>query len=586
MADNFDPDAWAAKNGYQVPSASTAPPSEPTYEQKVAALQQRMEATKNAKPQASIPGWMAAPVGAVSAALPGVPGVAGGLGALAAGHTFGEGYKMGTQAQNNILGDHPVMGTLGAVGGLALSPISKAIGAATKGAPFAVRALANGAQGAAQGLGMATDRKSAGHGAALGGAAGILGTAASDILSGGLGWAGEKLGNTRSRLIDYFGSKGEEAIAANPKLSVLGNDANAIGAPGPKSVPELQTSQWLRTPEEQQLSRTAAKAVPILQRTRPESAIVQTMGPEYVGDVIGNKASNALAHRAESEPLFKALNRIGKLGGADIQGEQLSQNIKRTMAAKQLGPQSPLSSLFESATGQDLGESARRVATTADENLFYSPNAYDAGAKQMEKGARGYLERMGDNLANRHGGGYVPKPSVMAGKATVPAAGNNAATGVVDLSAPMVESAAALQPHSTFLGAGQPSSKINYSQYTPSEAADIGGAAERTNAINIGRQAAPTTQLSQMIQPMQNLPAKPGAMGHIARAYALATNPGRATLAQMLNPSTMETGAGMVGKAGQAIKGTGDALSKYVPPEQVTAAFLAAHIPKEEEQQP
>ncbi len=563
MADNFDPDAWAAKNGYQAPSAISAPPSEPTYEQKVAALQQRMEATKNAKPQASVPGWMAAPVGAVSAALPGVPGVAGGLGALAAGHTFGEGYKMGTQAQNNVLAEHPIAGMVGAIGGSVLSPLSKAAGALSL--PY--RALAGGAMGAAQGAGMATNLDELKHNAGVGAATGIASTLGAEAASRALKGAGGYLGNARNRLIDYFGSKGEEAISANPKLSVLGNDANAIGAPGPKSVPELQTSQWLRTPEEQQLSRTAAKAVPILQRTRPESAIVQTMGPEYVGDVIGNKASNALAHRAESEPLFKALNRIGKLGGADIQGEQLSQNIKRTMAAKQLGPQSPLSSLFESATGQDLGESARRVATTADENLFYSPNAYDAGAKQMQKGASGYLERMGGNLANRHGGGYVPKISVGVGKATVPAAGNNAATGVVDLSAPM-------QPHSTFLGAGQPSSKINYSQYSPSEAADIGGAAERTNAINIGRNTGGT--IASMMKKFGSNPIT-GAIPGIG---------GAARVMGAMGPGSAEVATGLVSKAGQAIKGTGDALSKYVPPEQVTAAFLAAHVPKEEDQQP
>lgn len=555
---------------------ASEPAPEPTYEQKIAAVQKKITDTQNAKPQAPhLPGWLAAPVGAVSSALPGLPGVAGGIGALAAGHPFSEGYKLGTQAQNNSLGEHPIMGTLGAIGGAVLSPTSKAIGALKL--PF--RALAGGVAGAAQGAGMATNLDELKHNAGIGGALGLAGTIASHGISQGLESVGGYLGNARNRLIDYFGEKGAEKIAQNPELSVLGQNSNAIGAPGPKSVPSLGTSEWLRTPEEKELAQTAAKAVPILSRSRPQSAIVQTMGPEHVNDVIGNKVTDYAA----GQPLYKALNHIGKLGGADVNGNQLQQNIQRAMAAKQLGPQSPLSSLFESATGQDLGESARHVANTADENLFYSPRGQDPGAMQMEQGAKDYLGRLGDNMANRHGGGYVAKPQL-------PASGNPNAnlTTPVNMNAPIT--GPQMQPHSTFMGAGQPSSKIQYSQYSPSEAADIGGAAERTNAINIGRNGG--MKITDMMKKFGSNPitgAIPG-LGGAARVIGA------------MRPANAEIGAGLISKLGNGVSAVGrgasnsriplggtaainaNKFSSYEDPSRVTSDFLSSHMPKDEEE--
>lgn len=545
---------------------SSQPRDPPGQAEKIAALRKKITETQSGNQKIELPGWMAAPVGAVSSALPGIPGVAGGVGAMAAGHPFSEGYRMGTQGQNDLLAKHPVAGTIGAIGGSVLSPVSKAVGALS----FPARAVAGGVMGAAQGAGMATNTDELKRNSLLGGAFGIGGTVASEGVTKGLGYIGNKLGESKNRLIDYFAKRGTDKIAQNQELSVLqSSQANAIGAPGPKSVPNLETSDFLRTPEEKALAGTASRALPIVSRSRPEAAIVQTMGPEYVNDVIGNKVTNYKA----GIPLYKALNQIGRLGGADIHGSQLQSNIEKNMAAKQLGPQSPLSSLFESATGQDLGESAKRVANTADENLFHNPNAIDPGAKSMQSGANDYLSRMNNNLANRHGGGYVPKTKFDFSAEAATANANPNVTMPVDMGKP-ISSVSATEPHSSFLGAGQPSSQVKYSQYSPSEAADIGGSAERINSINLGRQG--SNRLSDMLKNFGSGPITgniPG-VGAAARIGAKA-----------FRPETLEVGAGLASKAGKGIEHTGEFLGKYITPERTTSAFLTAAVPKSPDDQ-
>lgn len=574
MADNFDPDAWAQKNGYapQVPQAGAMPAvPQMSLEQKIAALRQKMANPVQTPagqegimaPQSLGEKLMAPLVGAASTIAPGAAGVGGGLGALAAGHPFKEGYQAGIQKQNDILGRHPVLGGAGALAGGVLGPAGKAANALS----LLPRTLATGAMGAAQGAGMATSPEDAMRNAGTGYLAGAGSTLGMQGLASGLKGLGGKLAQARPTLLDRFAKRGSEEIAKNPELSVMGHaDSNAIGAPGPKSVPELKTIDLFRTPEERELAKTAGKAVPILQRSRPESAIVQTMGPQYVGKTIGDVTGDVKS----SLPLYQALNRIGKLGGADIHGEQLKQNIGNVMAKNQLGPQSRLADLFAHATGKDVGESAREASNTVGNNLFYSPNAQHAGVSQMEGGAKSYLSDMEKNMANRHGSGFVPKPKGPASPSGTMAEGATDA-GAMRGSASPVGETPPMEPHSSFLGAGQPSSKIGYSQYSPGEAADIGGAAERTNAINIGREASSTSTVSKWLKPGAGL-------------YGKVTNPMLGALSTLSSPSVLEAGAGAASAAGRGIhsagKGAENLFSKYITPQATTAAFLASGIPK------